>query len=251
MLTPGLVSITFRSLPPEEIISLVNQAGITAIEWGGDVHVPAGEKARAREVGTWTRDAGLKVAAYGSYYRLGEDEGGEFERVLASAVELGAPTSRVWAGREGSALVSPEKRGRIIRDAHRAATLAAQAGVTISLEYHDDTLADTRDSVGRLLGELSDPHIEFLWQPSHGETVEECADRLDDVLPRLRNIHVFHWWPTPARRLPLEEGAARWRVYIDRVRAAGKPVDFLLEFVAQDSPAQFLADAATLRRLLD
>jgi 3-dehydroshikimate dehydratase len=252
MLIPGLVSITFRALAPEEIIRLVAEAGLQSIEWGGDIHVPHGEVNRARDVGRWTREAGLMVAAYGSYYRLG---GGKdvpsFEKVLASAVGLGAPTIRVWAGVKGSADYSPEERRMVIDDALRVAEMAARSGITISLEYHGGTLTDTRESVQSLLGELAHPNIEFLWQPSNGEPVEACALRLIDVLPRLRNVHVFHWWPTAAERHPLSEGEARWRTYVDIVRETGKPVDFLLEFVVKDSPGQFLADAAILRRWLE
>ena len=39
MIYPGLVSITFRKLQPDAIIKLVAQAGLTGIEWGGDVYV--------------------------------------------------------------------------------------------------------------------------------------------------------------------------------------------------------------------
>jgi sugar phosphate isomerase/epimerase len=252
MLVPGLVSITFRSLAPEEIIRLVAQAGVQSIEWGGDVHVPTGEVGRAREVGRGPRAAGLMVAAYGSYYRLGGGGSDEapFERVLASAVALGAPTIRVWAGTKGSADCSPEERGEIIDDALRVAEMASRAGITVSLEYHGGTLTDTRASVRSLLDELAHPNLEFLWQPTNGEPVEACAARLFDVLPRLRNVHVFHWWPTAGERHPLIEGEARWRTYIDIVRETGRPADFLLEFVVNDSPEQFLADAATLRRWL-
>jgi sugar phosphate isomerase/epimerase len=254
MLIAGLVSITFRSLAPEEIIRLMGQAGVQAVEWGGDVHVPAGEVQRAREVGRWTREAGLMVSAYGSYYRLGGDGGNKtapFESVLASAAGLGAPTIRVWAGRKGSADHSPEERRAVIDDAFRVADMAAHAGITICLEYHQGTLTDTRDSARSLLGELAHPNIEFLWQPSNGEPVEACAERLVEVLPRLRNVHVFHWWPTARERHPLVDGEAQWRTYIDIVRESGRAADFLLEFVANDSPGQFLADASTLRRLLE
>ena len=48
MLTGGLVSITFRDLEANEIIDLVKKSGLTAIEWGGDVHVPHGDFNRAR-----------------------------------------------------------------------------------------------------------------------------------------------------------------------------------------------------------
>src|ERR1700761_6585245 len=102
MLTPGLVSITFRKLSPEEVIALCVEAEVRCIEWGGDVHVPPGDVARAREVGHLTREAGLEVAAYGSYYRLGPNEPGSFEAVMASAAALGAPTIRGWAGRKGA-----------------------------------------------------------------------------------------------------------------------------------------------------
>ena len=37
MLIPGLVSITFRPLSPREIVDLVAEAGLKAIEWGGVV----------------------------------------------------------------------------------------------------------------------------------------------------------------------------------------------------------------------
>ncbi len=252
ILTPGLVSITFRSLSPEEVIKLVLQGGLKTIEWGGDVHVPPGNTNIARDVGRLTREAGLGVSAYGSYYRLGQGEKAPvpFEAVLESAVGLNAPTIRVWAGSKSSAKCSPEEVKAVIDDALCVADMAAKSSITISLEYHDDTLMDTRASVRGLLKELEHPNIEFLWQPSHGESVEDCTGRLLEVLPRLRNVHVFHWWPTFATRHPLAEGEARWRAYIDIIRTAARPVDLLLEFVVGDSPQQFLKDAATLRQLL-
>ncbi|HNC24059.1 MAG TPA: sugar phosphate isomerase/epimerase, partial [Opitutaceae bacterium] len=100
MIHPGLVSVTFRALTPTQIVALVRQAGLRGIEWGGDIHVPHGNLARAREVREMTQEAGLSVAAYGSYYRAAQSEadGLAFEHVRATAVELGAPTIRVWAG---------------------------------------------------------------------------------------------------------------------------------------------------------
>src|SRR6185312_7605034 len=105
MISPGLVSITFRALTPAEVIALVRQAGLRGIEWGGDIHVPHGDAGRAREVRGLTQGAGLQVAAYGSYYKAGvsEDAGLAFGRVLETAVTLGAPVIRVWAGGAGSA----------------------------------------------------------------------------------------------------------------------------------------------------
>jgi 3-dehydroshikimate dehydratase len=250
MLTSGLVSITFRKLPPEEIITLCGRAGVQCIEWGGDVHVPPGDAVRAREVGRLTREAGLEVAAYGSYYRLGPDQPGAFEAVMTSAAALGAPTIRVWAGNKGALETEVDERCEIIADALRVADIAARHGITVCLEYHAGTLTDERESAVALLGELAHPNIEFLWQPTNGAPVDECCQRLIEMLPRMRNVHVFHWWPTAAERHPLADGEVAWRSYIEIVRESGRDADMLIEFVRNDDPQQFLADAATLNKWL-
>ena len=65
MIRPGLVSITFRKLSPRQIVDLVVQAGLDAIEWSGDVHAPHGDVAKAREIAQMTADAGLSMPTYG------------------------------------------------------------------------------------------------------------------------------------------------------------------------------------------
>ena len=252
-LIPGLVSITFRPLSPQQLIELVAKAGLKAIEWGGDVHVPHGDIARAKEVRRQTADSGLSVAAYGSYYRIGASEakGLSFASVLDSAVALGAPTIRVWGGVKGSRDTTPSEREEIVADALRIADLAKEQGVTISLEYHADTLTDARDSARTLMEEITHPNFIFLWQTANGEGVEQNIARLHDVTPRMGNIHVFHWWPTGADRKSLVDGEDRWKQYLDIIRATGKSRAFLLEFVRGDSQDQFLEDAATLRRWLE
>ena len=249
-LISGLVSITFRALSPQEVIELAVSTGLKAIEWGGDIHVPHGDVTRAEEVRELTHNAGLLVAAYGSYYRLGEGEtsGLPFERVLASATALGAPNIRVWAGGKGSGEVTAHERQAIIDDAFRVADLAQEKGISVGLEYHGGTLTDSRVSVRHLLDELSHPNLNFLWQPANGETVEQSVERLQDVLPRIHHAHVFHWWPSAAERRPLAEGEDRWLTYLKIIQSTGKNMPCLLEFVRDDSPDQFRQDAATLLR---
>ena len=82
------------------------QAGLDGIEWGGDVHVPHGDLRRAREVRDMTRSEAIRIASYGSYYRVGDRAPTSFEKVLDTAVELGAPLIRVWAGKQGSMIVA-------------------------------------------------------------------------------------------------------------------------------------------------
>ncbi len=252
MILPGLVSVTFRKLAPAELAALVKKAGLKGIEWGGDVHVPHGNLARAREARELTLEHGLATAAYGSYYRAGQSEsaGLPFERVLETAVELGAPTIRVWPGVAGSDATDEEGRWKIIQDLRRIAGMAAKAGVSISTEFHGGTLTDTNESAGKLLVEVDHPNFFTGWQPHNGEETEVCVAGLREVLPRVGNIHVFHWWPTANDRHPLADGAERWARFWPLLRQAPGDRYALLEFVRGDDPVVFLQDAATLRQWL-
>jgi len=250
MLHAGLVSVTFRKLPPREVVSLAKQAGLYGIEWNGDVHLPPGDLGIAREIRELTLESGLYVAAYGSYYRVGQTgaSGPSFEQVLETAVELGAPTVRVWPGTVGSDVTDDEVRWKIIQELRRIADLAAKARITISLEFHGGTLTDTNESASQLLVEVDHPNVFTYWQPHNGEETAECVEGLRAIVPRLSNVHVFHWWPTDKDRLPLEQGEERWTQFLDVIDLAPGDRHLMLEFVPDDSPDAFLRDAALLKK---
>ena len=156
MLISGLVSVSFRTLSCEEIIALAVQNGLKAIEWGADVHVLPGDTARAREVGKLTAEAGLTVAAYGSYYKLGqlparEQQAAELQKLLTNAELLGTDSIRIWAGSKGSADVTESERQALIREAAFLAEIAAGAGIRLCFECHPHTLTDERDAALFLL----------------------------------------------------------------------------------------------------
>ncbi|MEZ4684343.1 MAG: TIM barrel protein [Caldilineaceae bacterium] len=243
---PGLVSITFRKLTPAEIIALVVQAQLSAIEWGGDVHVPHGDAATAQIVRRQTVDAGLQVAAYGSYYRVSHEETGPFDKVLAAAVALGAPTIRVWAGRQGSAVADEAYWQAVVEDSQRIADLAAAEEIKIAYEFHRNTLTDTNDSARRLLEAVAHPNVRSYWQPPRYSTVAYNLAGIATVAPWLEDIHLFQWHRVSGEREPLAAGADDWQFYLDKISELDADRYALLEFVAEDSPANFLRDATTL-----
>jgi len=256
MLYAGLVSVTFRKLPPGEIVALAAQAGLHGIEWGGDIHVPHGDIRQAREVRRMTVEAGLQVASYGSYYQVGcEDrEGIPFARVLETAAELQAPTIRVWAGNRGSREADASWRELVAGETCRIAEMAAEIGITLSFEYHGQTLTDTSASACRLMRAIGRDDVYSYWQPPAGLDPEQQKEGLRAILPWLSNVHVFYW--QDKQKLPLADGAADWRQYVEiirtaeTIRKAESERYCLLEFVRDGDPQQFLADAATLRQIL-
>lgn len=251
MLTPGLVSVSFRPLAGEEIIRLAKETGLAAVEWGGDVHVPAGDTARAKEIRKATEEAGLTVAAYGSYYKLGTHDDPEeaFRQVLSCAVALGAPVVRIWAGTTPSAAITEEARAALTAEARLAADAAAAHGLTVTFECHRHTLTDDWRSSLRLLEEIGKDNVKMYWQPNEDLTFEQNLQALTALLPQVVNLHVFHW-PRPDVRLPLREGADRWKEYLRIAASDGKDRCCLLEFMPDDDPATLPTEAALLRKLL-
>lgn len=253
LITPGLVSISFRKLSAPDLIAEVVRAGQKGIEWGGDAHAPHGDTATAETVGRQTREAGLEVAAYGSYYRLAETEKNpDFQAVLDSALALGAPTIRVWAGKRGSADADAYHRRAVEEDARRICALAAPHGLRVAFEYHGGTLTDSTESAASLMHALTLDNLDTLWQPPNGASEDECEQSLRAVLPRVSNVHVFHWGPGGwGDRYPLSEGRERWRRYFNILAEDAKPRWALMEFVKGDSLDQYHQDARVLDHLLE
>lgn len=247
MIQSGLVSVSFRKIGRREIVEVAQKSGLTAIEWGGDIHVPHGDLQSAYDARTLTEAAGLKVAAYGSYFRFTADPL-PFEAVLATALTLGAPFIRAWAGSQGSATVTPHERENIVNRIRESAEMAAKVQITLALEYHGGTLTDTVDSALALMQEIDHPSARLLWQPD--PTVPHAQRLLDlqRVTPYLENLHVFQWTKPEdtVLRHPLAEGEPEWPTYLQIANAVKGDRFALLEFVPTDEPASLPSEAAVL-----
>lgn len=245
---PGLCSVTFRQLTPGRIIELVADAGLEVIEWGGDIHVPPGDPARAAEVAKATTDAGLAVASYGSYFRAGADE--PLTPILDSAEALGADRVRIWAGAVDAAEAAPADWAATIARLSAAASEAGERGIGLALEFHSGTLASTAPTTLRLLAEVASPWLSTYWQPTVAASVDAVLDEYRAIAAHTSAAHVFSWWPT-RERLPLRARDALWTRFFTEASAAERPPrDALLEFVPGDDPALLASEAESLRSYL-
>lgn len=246
MPTLGLVSVTYRKLTPAEIVPLVREAGLSCIEWGSDIHVPQTDIKNARRVGEMTREAGLTVSSYGSYYRLGA--GQDFAPYLAAAMALGAPVIRIWAGTSGTANTTIATLRAWVAEAKTVCRMAAEVGITVAFEYHHGTLTDEGITARLLMKQVDEPNCRLYWQPEFAKPQDLLLSDLELVAPFVDLCHVFTWNPDHSRR-PLLEGEEVWREYLSRIpQWEDKPL--LLEFVPGDDPALLAREAASLRRIV-
>lgn len=241
----GLVSVSFRALSPREIVALCVASGLTHLEWGADVHVPPNNISRAREVGETTRDAGLKVLCYGSYYRCDQSD---FAPVLEAAVALDAPRIRVWAGTS-----EDDDFERVLDDLLRISSLAKTQKREVVVEFHGGTLTFNGSNARRLL-DAGRGAFSSLWQPLRravdDEQIKENLEELRLVAPFVKHIHAYEWRETLSGKQSLSlDNSAQWPRYIKELRLLKLQVPLMLEFVPNDDPKVLEREAVALRML--
>jgi sugar phosphate isomerase/epimerase len=254
----GLCSVTCRALTADEVVDLAVAAGVEAVEWGGDVHVPHGDLAAAERAAVRSVAAGLEVVSYGSYLFLDDHVREHVDPVLDTALVLGAPGVRVWCpfGTEPDA--PDDERAMVTRAAALVAAAADERGLHLTLEFHAGTLTATAASTRRLLDDVGSPVLFTAWQPpywSPRDEVDEAGD-LAVLAPNLSHVHVYDW-DADLTRHPLERTRHRWTERLrnaaasgDAAVAVGVPRAAMIEFVPNDDVDQLPGEVATLRACL-
>lgn len=257
MLRSGLVSITFRNMSSESVIQTAKKAHLEGIEWGGDIHCPHGDKEIAYKVGQMTRENGLEVTSYGSYYRVGvsEKKGLSFTDVLSSAKGLGTDLIRVWAGESGPNRMSAEDGKIFINDCRRICHMAKEEGIKICFEHHQNTATEYNFTLLLLTEALADiDNLLFHWQPPVGMAHELCLDGLKLLIEKkkLAHIHTFSWDLKNGEivRVPLAAHSKQWNDYLMTSSNDKQDHFALLEFVNHDSVDELYKDSETLHQIL-
>lgn len=242
----GMTSVTFRNKSAEEIIALCKECFIECIEWGGDVHVPPGDFKNAERIGELTRNAGMSVSSYGSYFKVGTDSLRDFENVLETAKMLKAPVIRVWCGEKGSENTDDETFGLYVEQLKTMCELSKQESMIIACEFHNKTYNDTAKSALKLLKEVGCANFKTYWQTlCYNET---DLVNLKELQENIVNLHVFSWNKN-GKRYPLKKKFKMWQNYIEASRII--KANYIIEFVKNDSEKHFKKDVLTLKKLLD
>ena len=159
MIVPGIVSATFKTRSVEDVLSITKKAGLAAIEWSENHHLPKGDLAFAERVSSLTKESGLEIAGYGSYYRLGQ--GMDIRPSIDTALALGTNNVRIWAGGKASDDLERGERDSLLSELREAVSIAERNKVVLNLEWHKNTLTDKNQSGLDVLSSLSSPLYSF------------------------------------------------------------------------------------------
>ena len=256
-------TVTLRAHTPAEIVSILTENGVDAVEWAGDVHVPPGDTGTAAEVKVLCEAAGIACPSYGAYYQCdgGGQGDGPFrfnlgpEAALDSARALGAPDIRVWAGRKGSAVADAAYREEVARHLGEFCDRTASLGMSVHLEFHPNTLTDSLASTLALVHAVAKDNLFTYWQPRVTADIQENLSDLQELKPFISNVHVYHWLlekdGVTKNRRPLEEGREAWQAYLGELNDLPGEHYAMIEFVRGDTLSQFAEDVKVLRSIIE
>ena len=222
----GLVSVSFRSRTPKEILEAMNTVGLSEIEWGSDVHAPADNIDRLLELAALPRADGIECCSYGTYFKFGKHSVDELERYIRAAKLIGTDFLRLWCGRKSGADMDDAERQMLLEDCRKAAKIAERQGVTLCMECHQKTFTERADDAAWLMNEIASPHFRMYWQPFCEETATENLARAKMLAPYTEHLHVFNW--RGDKKLPLKEATDDWKAYLS---CFSTPRTLLLEFM--------------------
>ena len=248
--TLGVVSVSFRDRAPRDIAEAAKSAGLSAIEWGSDVHARPNDADAISAVAEIDAELSLGCSSYGTYFRLGvgesesvpTNEPDEIVPYLDAADALGTDTLRIWLGARSSDKYNSSERAAILEKARAAGELAASRGKTLCSEFHLWTFNDRPESARA----LADVGVGTYWQPFQTKTSVENLAFARELGELVRTVHVFNW--SPEGRHPLADATDDWRRYLEALPNART---LLLEFMPDDRVETLAREASALRALAE
>lgn len=240
----GLTSVSFRKMSCDEVVALAKEAKVDGIEWGSDVHVPQGEIEYAKAVAEKTKNAGLEVISYGSYFYLGENE--DFSPYIASAKALGTNCIRIWGGKKEKWQLTEEEYALLTDETRKICDLAAKDDIVVSLEFHQRSITANAFDAVQFIKDVSRDNLKLYWQEIIGRSFEDNYADLQLVLPYLTNVHVFNYIGGKQELLSDGDAVARFSAYFGEVGKLSGEHTFMTEFTKGGLPENFIKDAEVL-----
>lgn len=240
----GFTTVTFRNLSALEVAQIARDNAVEAIEWGADVHLPYHGLEAVENVKQIQQEFHLQALSYGTYYRLGCKDYEAFTAICQVASELGMKIIRIWQGDLPSKKTDYNLKKQMVEETKRLSEIAAQYHLVIGFEFHNNTNNDNGVSAAAFLQAVNCDNVKTYWQPFGNK--KKDTENLRAVLPYLVAVHVFYW-SKHGKRYPLKKGIRCWKMWIEMIEQAGKDTPYIMEFVKDDSPAQFSEDLKELR----
>ena len=249
----ALCTIAFKELPVEQVLDLAREHGLDGVEiWGKEPHMGETYDAdRVAKLKDAVAERGLDISAFGSYVKPEMDDFDALSQAaLDIAVGLGADVMRIWSGGGASAHVTPEAYALAVERLKDLCLRAADVGVTLAFEFHDNSICDNARGIVRLIEDVGSPVLKTYYQPSRREGADDPYEAAEIVGPYVVNVHAQNYVIGGQPRVTTADGDVDYRRVVPILQEHGFDGYLEIEFVDDDDKmAALAADAAFLREL--
>ena len=256
----GICTIAFKRKKIADVLQIAAQGGADGIEiWAQPGHV--GYPIMDDEISTireTAAGAGLEICALGSYLQPGKPQVFDgipvsIENQIQIALLLKTKIIRIWAGSSNFEATNPGEREKAFDNIRRMADIAGEAGITLVLERHNNSLTNTWDSPPLVLEGIGRENVLLNYQVVYPAPADELRTRaVEDyhhLLGMSGHAHLQNYTTDRSQKLErsfLAEGIVDY----SRLGAAAKSANysgyFMIEFLPDD--CRGLSTVESLRR---
>ena len=187
----GFTSTSLRQIKDlKKIVDIAKKSGAQCVEWGGDIHVT--DITSARKAKELCDDAGIRICSYGSYYRVGDCNMAEWEKICEIAGEMNAKSVRVWLGKADSEKTDDETYAKLVEDAKSMCAVAARYGLDVCPECHGNTYNNNTDAFLKIREDVGCDNFTTYFQSLYRRK-EYDLDRIERTLPYIGCVHVSYF----------------------------------------------------------
>jgi sugar phosphate isomerase/epimerase len=247
----SVFTVMMPEFSPEEAVALLRKLGYDGVEWrvtkpnwqpGAQANYWGNNRctvdiatvdAQAAHLAKLTRDAGLEVAALGTY--MGHQDLADIERAMRAAAEMGCPRLRVSPPRYDRAIGYPRLFAESLAGYIAVEKLAKKYGVQACLEIHMGNICSSPSLAHRLVSHFDPRYIGAILDPGNMvyEGYEDWRMGMELLGPYLAHVHLksSQWTPVGTRptgetewkasAAPLDKGIIDFRQFMADLRAVG------------------------------
>lgn len=188
MLKIGFTTTSFRQIRDRrKITAIARGCGAEILEWGGDYHIRT--KTDALEAKALCDEAGIEICSYGSYYRIGSEKQDDWRDICEIAAAMGCGGIRVWLGTKNSETTDAAAFLTLAADARRCCDTAAQYGLAVCCECHDNTFNNNTEAFLRIREEVGRENFRTYFQSRYRKKAYDL-NRIDRTLPYIQSVHI-------------------------------------------------------------
>lgn len=242
----GFTSTSLRNCSIEEVVDTAVKCGAESIEWGTDYHILTEDDARLAK--KLCDEKGIVIRSLGTYYKIGENDLTEWERLCRLASITGARYMRTWLGKKASAKTRENEYEDLISESFALADIADKYGVVISNECHHDTFNDETAASLRYLSDTKG-RIKTYYQSWYRER-EGDFDKLNKLISFVSDVHISFSELKKFQLLHKKDDNFIPDI-INLLKSKLFDGYVFIEFTADNSPANLIKDVLKLKKLVN